>query len=97
MLAIAKPCARPKGDPFYRPSGTDVSFCIISQHFVLGYFRQVPAGLISLNRHCPLLPISHKKPSEELQFHQFRGSFRILTFLMRRLAVAIARKGVDYS
>ncbi len=25
---------------FYRPSGgTDVSFCIISQHFVLGYFH----------------------------------------------------------
>jgi hypothetical protein len=43
------------------------------------------------------LPISHKKPSEELQFHQFRGSFRIPTFLTRRLAVAVARKGVDSS
>ena len=39
------------------------------------------------------LAISHKKPSEELQFHQFCSSFWILTFLTRRLAVAIARKG----
>ncbi len=23
---------------------TDISFCIISQHFVLGYFHQVPPG-----------------------------------------------------
>jgi hypothetical protein len=29
--------------------GTDVSFWIISQHFVLGYFRKVPAGLIFSN------------------------------------------------
>jgi hypothetical protein len=28
------------------PAGTGISFCIISQHFVLGYFRQVPPGLI---------------------------------------------------
>src|SRR5260221_11346339 len=40
---------------------------------------------------------SHKKPSEKLQFHQFHGSFRVLTFLTRSLAVAIARKGGDSS
>jgi hypothetical protein len=31
-----------------RPSGTDTSLKTLTQHFVLGYFRQVPAGLISL-------------------------------------------------
>jgi hypothetical protein len=30
------------------PSGTDTSLKTLTQHFVLGYFRQVPAGLISL-------------------------------------------------
>jgi hypothetical protein len=39
MLAIAEPRARPKARRFYRPSGTDLSFCFISQHFVLGYFQ----------------------------------------------------------
>jgi hypothetical protein len=29
-------------------SGTDTSLKTLTQHFVLGYFRQVPAGLISL-------------------------------------------------
>jgi hypothetical protein len=31
-----------------RPSGTDTSLKTLTQHFVLGYFRQVPAELISL-------------------------------------------------
>lgn len=39
----------------------------------------------------------HKKPSAELQFRQLCGSFWILTFLTRRLAVAIAKKGGDSS
>jgi hypothetical protein len=26
------------------PNGTDLSFCIISQHFVLGYFHHIPPG-----------------------------------------------------
>jgi hypothetical protein len=26
------------------PAGTGISICIISQHFVLGYFRWVPTG-----------------------------------------------------
>jgi len=48
--------------------GTDVSFCFISQHFVLGYFRQVPAGLISGHqRTCAILIASplveaHRRP-----------------------------------
>ena len=29
-------------------SGTDTSLKTLTQHFVLGYFRQVPAGLLSL-------------------------------------------------
>jgi hypothetical protein len=33
------------------PPGTDISFCIISQHFVLGYFRRVPPGLIFVGPH----------------------------------------------
>jgi NAD(P)H-dependent FMN reductase len=43
--------ARPKADRFYRPSRSrdGAVFCFISQHFVLGYFRQVPAGLIFSN------------------------------------------------
>jgi hypothetical protein len=28
------------------PSGTDTSLKTLTQHFVLGYFRPVPAGLI---------------------------------------------------
>ena len=39
MLAIAEPRAKPKAECFYRPYGTDLSFCFISQRFVLGYFR----------------------------------------------------------
>ena len=35
------------------PAGTGISFCIISQHFVLGYFRQVPPGLIFTNGQRP--------------------------------------------
>ena len=31
------------------PDGTDLFFSFISQHFVLGYFRRVPAGLIFSN------------------------------------------------
>jgi hypothetical protein len=31
------------------PSGTDTSSKTLTQHFVLGYFRQVPAGLIFSN------------------------------------------------
>ena len=39
MLAIAER-ARPKAERFYRPShGTGMSFYIVSQHFVLGYFH----------------------------------------------------------
>ena len=30
------------------PSGTDSSLKTLTQHFVLGYFRQIPAGLIFL-------------------------------------------------
>jgi hypothetical protein len=30
------------------PSGTETSLKTLTQHFVLGYFREVPAGLISL-------------------------------------------------
>jgi hypothetical protein len=41
MEAIAERRARPNAKRFYRP-GTDLSFCIISQHFVLGYFHSVP-------------------------------------------------------
>ena len=48
MLAIAELRAKPKAECIYRPYGTDLAFCFISQHFVLGYFRQVPAGLIFL-------------------------------------------------
>src|SRR5258708_9061688 len=36
------------------PAGTGISFCIISQHFVLGYFRQVPSGPILTNHLCNL-------------------------------------------
>jgi hypothetical protein len=51
MLAIAKPRARdPKPTVSIVPEGTDLFFCFISQHFVLGYFRRVPAGLIFSNR-----------------------------------------------
>jgi hypothetical protein len=50
MLAIAERRARPKAERFDRPDGTDVYFCIISQHFVLGYFREVPVGLFLSNR-----------------------------------------------
>jgi hypothetical protein len=32
------------------PSGTDSSLITLTQHFVLGYFREVPAGLIFSNR-----------------------------------------------
>ena len=32
--------------PSIGPSGTDISLKTLTQHFVLGYFRQVPAGLI---------------------------------------------------
>jgi hypothetical protein len=39
MLAIAEPRAKPKAECFYRPYETDLSFCFISQHFVLGYFH----------------------------------------------------------
>jgi hypothetical protein len=39
MLAIAESRTRSKAERFYRPHGTEVSFCIISQHFVLGYFQ----------------------------------------------------------
>ena len=28
------------------PAGTDVLFCVISQHFVLGYFHRVPPGRV---------------------------------------------------
>jgi hypothetical protein len=38
MLAIGETHARLKAKRFDRPS-RDVSFCIISQHFVLGYFH----------------------------------------------------------
>ena len=38
MLAIAEPRAKPKAECFYRPYGTDLSFCFISQHFVLGFY-----------------------------------------------------------
>jgi hypothetical protein len=39
------------------PPGTDTSLKTLTQHFVLGYFRQVPAGLILSNqqRTCAVL------------------------------------------
>jgi hypothetical protein len=45
MLAIAEPRARPKAEHFYRPVRVRDGpvFCFICQHFVLGYFRPVPA------------------------------------------------------
>jgi hypothetical protein len=51
MLAIAELRARPKAEHFYRPLRLrdGLVFCFISQHFVLGYFRQVPTGLIFSN------------------------------------------------
>jgi hypothetical protein len=39
MLAIAEPRAKPKSSVSIVPRGTAVSFCFISQHFVLGYFQ----------------------------------------------------------
>ncbi len=39
-------------------AGTDSSLKTLTQHFVLGYFRQVPAGLIFSN---------HQRPSRALQ------------------------------
>ena len=39
-------------------SGTDSSLKTLTQHFVLGYFRQVPAGLIFSNH--PLLRKRHR-------------------------------------
>jgi hypothetical protein len=45
MLAIVERRARPKAERFYRPDGTEVSFCIISQSGscrILGYFHLVP-------------------------------------------------------
>jgi len=44
MLAIAEPRAKPKAERFFRPLRDDISFCFISQHFVMGYFRWVPPG-----------------------------------------------------
>jgi hypothetical protein len=50
MLAIAERRASPpKAERFDRPWRDGPVFCFISQHFVLGYFRQVPAGLIFSN------------------------------------------------
>ena len=37
--AVAERRARPKAERFDRPFGTDGSFCIISQHFVLGFYE----------------------------------------------------------
>ncbi len=39
MRAIAEPRAEPEAECFFRPFGTDLSFCFISLHFVLGYFH----------------------------------------------------------
>ena len=36
---IAEPLGRPKAERFDRPLRDDASFCVISQHFVLGYFH----------------------------------------------------------
>jgi hypothetical protein len=36
--------------PSIVPSGTDSSLKTLTQHFVLGYFRQVPTGLIFSNQ-----------------------------------------------
>jgi hypothetical protein len=48
--AIARPGAECFDRPLPRKSfgacGTDIFFCINSQHFVLGYFRRVPPGLL---------------------------------------------------
>jgi len=34
------------------PTGTDISFCIISQHFVLGYFHWVPSSFAPPSPRC---------------------------------------------
>ena len=39
MLAITERRAKPKPNVSIVPYGTAVSFCIIPQHFVLGYFH----------------------------------------------------------
>jgi hypothetical protein len=39
MLAIAERRANQKPNVSIVPNGTAVSFCIIPQHFVLGYFH----------------------------------------------------------
>jgi hypothetical protein len=39
MLAIAEPRAKSKPSVSIVPYETDLSFCFISQHFVLGYFH----------------------------------------------------------
>jgi hypothetical protein len=39
MLAIAEPRAKSKPSVSFVPYETDLSFCFISQHFVLGYFH----------------------------------------------------------
>jgi hypothetical protein len=39
------------------PSGTDSSFKTLTQHFVLGYFRQVPTGPIFPTKTC-VIPIA---------------------------------------
>src|ERR1700745_454009 len=44
MLAIVEPRSRSRTERFYRPSRDAPVFCFISQHFVLGYFHQVPCG-----------------------------------------------------
>ena len=40
--------------PSIVPSGTDSSLKTLTQHFVLGYFRQVPTGLIFSNHQTNL-------------------------------------------
>ena len=54
MLAIAEPRADQKPSVSIVPERDGPVFCFISQHFVLGYFRQVPAGLIFSNHHWPI-------------------------------------------
>jgi len=38
LLVLLKPRRGQEPNVSIVPSGTDISFCIISQHFVLGYF-----------------------------------------------------------
>ena len=47
VLALTEVHANQRPSGSIVPGGTDVSFCTVSQHFVLGYFHCLPPGLNS--------------------------------------------------